>query len=451
VSSPRFSVAVIGAGLAGAEAALVSARSGAAVDLFEMRPLLTTPAHTTDLPAELVCSNSFKSQKLHSAHGVLKRELEILRSPLMQAARRAAVAAGSALAVDRSMFSGIVADMIRTCPQITFIRKEITALPEGYGAVIIAAGPLASEQLSRWLTTLTSAASLHFYDAIAPIVSFESVNLSAAFFAGRHEGESDDYLNCPFSEEEYRFFFDELRRADRAAARVFEDERYFEACLPIEVMAERGYRALAFGPLKPVGLVDPRTKARPFAVCQLRRENEAGTSYNMVGFQTRMTISAQKTVFRMIPGLENAEFLRFGSIHRNTYLDSPRLLAPDLSFRTMPSVFLAGQLCGSEGYTESVATGHLAALFAAAKTGGKTMAPPPRESALGSLLQHVIASPAVPFTPSNIHFGLFPPLPDNAGRIRKKLSRDLLAERAIAQITAWAGDTPGPSAQSNFS
>jgi methylenetetrahydrofolate--tRNA-(uracil-5-)-methyltransferase len=452
VSPQQFSVAVIGAGLAGAEAALVSARSGAAVDLFEMRPLRMTPAHTTGLPAELVCSNSFKSRKLNSAHGVLKKELEVLQSPLMQAAQRTAVAAGSALAVDRRRFSEIVADSIRTCPRIKFIRKEIAALPEGYGAVIIAAGPLVSEPLTQWLTSLTSASSLHFYDAIAPIVSFDSVNLSAAFFAGRHEGEGDDYLNCPFSEGEYRLFYDALRQADRTAARSFEDERYFEACLPIEVMAERGYRALAFGPLKPVGLVDPRTRLRPFAVCQLRRENEGGTSYNMVGFQTRMTVPAQKIVFRMIPGLENAEFLRFGSIHRNTYLDSPRLLAPDLSFRSMPAVFLAGQLCGSEGYTESVATGHLAALFAAAKAGGKTITPPPRESALGSLLHHVIASPVIPFMPSNVHFGLFPPLPDNAGRIRKKLSRDLLAERAIAHVTAWAGDMLQQSfAQSNFS
>lgn len=435
-----FSAAVVGAGLAGSEAALVLANKGIAVDLFEMRPERMTPAHTTGLPAELVCSNSFKSSELHSAHGVLKKELEILKSPLLDAARRTSVAAGSALAVDRLKFSETALELIRNAPAIRLIRQEISSPPEGYAAAIIAAGPLASEPLTLWLIGRTSAASLHFYDAIAPIVSFESVNLSVAFFAGRHEGEGGDYLNCPFSEAEFRAFYDALLYADRAAARGFENERYFEACLPIEVMAGRGYRSLAFGPLKPVGLVDPRTNRRPFAVCQLRRENEAGTSYNMVGFQTRLTIPAQRQVFRLIPGLENAAFLRFGSIHRNTYLDSPRLLASDLSFRSMPENFLAGQLCGSEGYTESVATGHLAALFAAAKINGKVIAPPPRESALGSLLQHVIGSPIVPFTPSNVHFGLFPPLPDNAGRIKKKLCRDLLARRAVDSITKWAGD-----------
>jgi len=435
------SVAVVGAGLAGTEAALVLASKGVAVDLFEMRPVRMTPAHTTDLPAELVCSNSFKSRAMHSAHGVLKEELTLLRSPLMHAARQSAVAAGSALAVDRLKFSNTAAELLRGSPAIRFVRREIIAQPEGYAATIIAAGPLASDALTQWMIRQScSAASLHFYDAIAPIVSFDSVDRSVAFFAGRHEHESGDYLNCPFTEEEYRTFYDALREADRTVARSFENEHFFEACLPVEVMAERGYQALAFGPLKPIGLIDPRTDRRPAAVCQLRRENEAGTSYNMVGFQTRLTIPGQRHVFRLIPGLENAEFLRFGSIHRNTYLDSPRLLAPDLSFRSLPKLFLAGQICGSEGYTESIATGHLAALFALAKIGCITMTPPPRESALGSLLHHVTASQIVPFTPSNIHFGLFPALPDNAGRIRKKASRDLLAERAIQSIKKWAGD-----------
>lgn len=434
------SAAVIGAGLAGTEAALVLAAQGIAVDLFEMRPLRKTPAHVTDLPAELVCSNSFKSRELHSAHGVLKEELAVLRSPLMLAARQSAVAAGSALAVDRRRFSETAAGLIRDTPGIRFIRREISSPPEGYTAVIIAAGPLASEPVIQWLIERTSAASLHFYDAIAPIVSFESVNPSVTFFAGRHERDGDDYLNCPFSEDEFRVFYEALLNADRAAARSFENETYFEACLPIEVMAGRDYKALVFGPLKPVGLVDPRTGRRPFAVCQLRRENDAGTSYNMVGFQTRLTVPAQRQVFRLIPGLENAEFLRFGSIHRNTYLDSPRLLAPDLSLRSMPEVFIAGQLCGSEGYTESVATGHLAALSAAAKISKRIFSPPPRESALGSLLNHVTGSSVVPFTPSNVHFGLFPPLPDNEGRIKKKLCRDLLAQRAVSALSKWAGD-----------
>jgi methylenetetrahydrofolate--tRNA-(uracil-5-)-methyltransferase len=434
------SVAVIGAGLAGAEAALVLADKGIAVDLFEMRPLRMTPAHTTDLPAELICSNSLKSQTLPGAHGLLKGELALLGSPLLRAATESAVAAGTALAVDRLKFSHAVVQRLSALPHIRFIRKELSAPPEGYAACIIAAGPLASDALTQWLLNEFSASSLHFYDAIAPIVSFDSIDRSVAFFAGRHEHESPDYLNCPFSEEEYRAFYDALREADRTGAHGFENERFFEACLPVEVMAERGYRSLAFGPLKPIGLIDPRTHRRPMAVCQLRRENDAGTSYNMVGFQTRLTIPGQRQVFRMIPGLGNAEFLRFGSIHRNTYLDSPRLLAPDLSFRSLPTLFLAGQICGGEGYSESIATGHLAALFAWAKISGTSLAPPPRESALGSLLHHVTACQLVPFTPSNIHFGLFSPIQDNAGRIRKKINRDLLAERAITSIRKWAGD-----------
>ncbi|MBN2188762.1 MAG: methylenetetrahydrofolate--tRNA-(uracil(54)-C(5))-methyltransferase (FADH(2)-oxidizing) TrmFO [Chitinispirillaceae bacterium] len=434
----QLSAAVIGAGLAGTEAALVLAGKGITVDLFEMRPDRMTPAHATGLPAELVCSNSFKSKKLHSAHGVLKEELALLRSPLMEAARQTAVPAGSALAVDRLKFSEKAAEFIGGSPNIRLVRREIAAPPEGYSAVVIAAGPLVSERLARWLIERTSAESLHFYDAIAPIVSFDSVNRSIAFFAGRHDNEDDDYLNCPFSEDEYRVFYDTLILADRAAARSFENDRYFEACLPIEVMAGRGYRALTFGPLKPIGLIDPRTNRMPFAVCQLRRENESGTSYNMVGFQTRLTVSSQKKVFTLIPGLEKAEFLRYGSIHRNTYLDSPRLLAPDLSFRAMPSLFLAGQLCGSEGYAESIATGHLAALNAAAKIRGRDIAPPPRESALGSLLHHVTGPCSSAFTPSNIHFGLFPALPDNGGRIRKKIARDLFAGRAIESAARWA-------------
>jgi methylenetetrahydrofolate--tRNA-(uracil-5-)-methyltransferase len=433
------SVAVVGAGLAGTEAALVLAGKGVAVDCFEMRPQKMTPAHTTGFPAELVCSNSFKSMAEHTAHGVLKAELSFLTSPLLLAALQTAVAAGSALAVDRLKFSQRVEELLNGAPGVRVVREEVTGEPAGagYAAAIIAAGPLASESLTQWLAGLGAASSLHFYDAIAPIVSFESVNLATAFFASRHGRGTADYLNCPFTEEEYRLFYDALREADRAAARSFENAQFFEACLPIEVMAERGYQALAFGPLKPIGLVDPRTGRRPFAVCQLRRENEAGTCYNLVGFQTRLTIPEQRRVFRLIPGLENAEFLRYGSIHRNTYLDSPRLLSPDLSFRARPSIFLAGQLCGSEGYTESIATGHLAALFAWARVSGRPFSPPPRESAIGSLLHHVTSCQTTPFSPSNIHFGLFPPLPDNGKRIRKKANREMLCERAVKSIKEW--------------
>ncbi len=434
----RPKVAVIGAGLSGSEAALVLARRGLPVDLFEMRPGRMTPAHATGLPAELVCSNSFKSMGLHSAHGVLKAELAILQSPLLDAAQRSAVPAGSALAVDRHAFSGTVAGLLAGEGRVRLISAVIEAPPEGYDACIIAAGPLVADSLVRWLAGREGAAFFHFYDAIAPIVSAESVDTSVAFPASRRETDAGDYLNCPFTEEEYRRFYVALREADRTVAHQFESKRFFEACLPIEVMAARGECALAFGPLKPIGLTDPRSGRRPYAVCQLRRENAAGTCYNLVGFQTRLTIPGQKTVFRMIPGLENAEFLRFGSIHRNTYFDSPELLSQDLSFQQMPSIFLAGQLCGSEGYTESIATGHLAALFTWSRLSGRAIPLPPRESALGSLLYHVTCSPVRPFTPSNVHFGLFAPLPDNGKRIRRKANRELLCERALATMREWA-------------
>jgi methylenetetrahydrofolate--tRNA-(uracil-5-)-methyltransferase len=430
-------VAIIGAGLAGAEAALVLAGKGIGVDLFEMRPIATTPAHQTDLPAELVCSNSFKSIRVTAAHGLLKEELSILGSPLLQAARKTAVAAGSALAVDRVRFSMEVAEMLAARHSISFIRKEVFLPPEGYAACIIAAGPLASEKLTAWLLQEFPASALHFYDAIAPIVSLESINLNTAFFASRNESGDGDYLNCPFTEAEYRGFYAALREADKAVARDFEKAKFFEACLPVEVLAERGEMVLAFGPLKPIGLRDPRTGREPFAVCQLRKETEEGVSFNMVGFQTRLTISAQEKVFRLIPGLENAEFLRYGSIHRNTYLDSPRLLSGDLSFKNRPDLFLAGQLCGNEGYTESVATGHLAALFAWSSLAGVSLPRIPRESALGSLLHHVTSSIVTPFTPSNIHFGLLPPLTDNKKRIKKKANRELLSQRAIKSIRDW--------------
>jgi methylenetetrahydrofolate--tRNA-(uracil-5-)-methyltransferase len=431
-------VAVIGAGLAGCEAALVAAQKGLSVDVFEMRPGRMTPAHATDLPAELVCSNSFKSVRLHSGHGVLKAELAILQSPLLDAAQRSAVPAGSALAVDRLAFSREVAGRFAGEPRVRLIRIEVAAPPEGYGACIVAAGPLVADSLAQWLAGRGRAACFHFYDAIAPIVSAESIDRSVVFLASRRETDGSDYLNCPFTEEEYRRFYNALREADRTLAHHFESERFFEACLPIEVLAQRGDRALAFGPLKPIGLLDPRSGKRPYAVCQLRRENEAGTCYNLVGFQTRLTIPGQKTVFSMIPGLANAEFLRFGSIHRNTYLDSPELLSADLAFRDNPSVFLAGQICGSEGYTESIATGHLAALFAWSRLVGRPLPPLPRESALGSLLHHVTGSRVRPFTPSNIHFGLFPPLPDNGKRVRGKANRELLCERALTAIREWA-------------
>jgi methylenetetrahydrofolate--tRNA-(uracil-5-)-methyltransferase len=405
-----------------------------------MRPGTMTPAHKTGDPAELVCSNSFKSLAPHTAHGVLKRELEILQSPLIAAAKASGVPAGTALAVDRVLFSKTVLGKIDSIPAIRVIRREVDKPPNGYAVTIIAAGPLVSQPLASWLGTAFSASALHFYDAIAPVISAESIDRSVAFYASRdNRGGAEDYLNCPFTEAEYRLFFNALREADLTVAHAFENARFFEACLPVEVMAERGEMALAFGPLKPVGLIDPRTGRRPFAVCQLRRENAEGTCYNMVGFQTRLKQGEQTRVFRMIPGLQRAEFLRYGSIHRNSYLESPSLLSGDLSFKADPSLFLAGQLSGSEGYTESIATGHLAALFACARLKNAFFDPPPIESGLGSLLRYITMPGINRFSPTNIHFGLFPPLTSGGKRIKKKVNRDLLCRRAVDCATQWKG------------
>ncbi|NLE00744.1 MAG: methylenetetrahydrofolate--tRNA-(uracil(54)-C(5))-methyltransferase (FADH(2)-oxidizing) TrmFO [Fibrobacter sp.] len=439
--SDSSTVAIIGAGLAGSEAALVLAKKGVSVELFEARPFYTSPAHKTDLPAELVCSNSFKSQELPTAHGLLKAELTMLESPLLQIARGCSVPAGSALAVDRELFSNKINEALANQPNITFTRKEISEPPQGYKHCIIAAGPLASEKLTSWLVERFSSEKLHFYDAIAPIIAADSIDRTIAFSASRWEEGEGDYVNCPFTEEEYRIFYNALREADRVSARAFENERFFEACLPVEVAASRSFEALAFGPLRPVGLIDPRTGRRPFAVCQLRKENFSADSYNMVGFQTRLTFPEQKRVFRLIPGLQNAEFDRYGSIHRNTYLDSPKLLNGDLTFKDAPDLSLAGQMCGNEGYTESIATGHLAALFVAAKINGQKPFLPPRETALGSMLNHVTHSESEPFTPTNINFALFPELGAvRKGRIGKKEKKELVCKRALDALACSLRD-----------
>ncbi len=431
-------VAVIGAGLAGSEAALVLARNGISVELYEARPQWKSPAHKTALPAELVCSNSLKSQQLPSAHGLLKEELASLNSPLLMAARRNAVAAGSALAVDRELFSRDVQSLLQNDPLIKLTCSEMESPPSEHPYCIIAAGPLASEKLTSWLKRRFPSNTLHFYDAIAPIVSTESIDFSIAFRASRWEEGEGDYINCPFTEEEYRRFYEALRNADRVNAKQFESEHYFEACLPVEISASRGFDALAFGPLRPVGLIDPRSGRRPYAVCQLRRENASGSCYNMVGFQTRLTISEQQNVFRLIPGLGNAEFLRYGSIHRNTYFDSPCLLNNDLSFREEKNLFLAGQICGNEGYTESIATGHLAALFLISRIRGMEIKGPPLNTASGALLNHITASQVEPFTPSNIHFGLFPAFEaPGRKRIGKKEKKELICKAAILAFYQW--------------
>lgn len=431
-------VAVIGAGLAGSEAALVLARNGISVELYEARPQWNSPAHKTVLPAELVCSNSLKSQQLPSAHGLLKEELASLESPLLMAARRNAVAAGSALAVDRELFSRDVQSLLLSNPLIKLTCSEMDSPPSEHPYCIVAAGPLASEKLTSWLKSRFPSDTLHFYDAIAPIVSTESIDFSIAFRASRWEEGEGDYINCPFTEEEYRRFYEALRNADQVNAREFESERFFEACLPVEISASRGFDALAYGPLRPIGLIDPRSGRRPYAVCQLRRENASGSCYNMVGFQTRLTISEQQNVFRLIPGLGNAEFMRYGSIHRNTYFDSPRLLSNDLSFREEKNLFLAGQICGNEGYTESITTGHLAALFLVSRIKGMEIKGPPLNTATGALLNHITASQVEPFTPSNIHFGLFPVFEaPGRKRIGKKDKKELICKAAMLAFNQW--------------
>lgn len=439
--SIKTSVAVIGAGLAGSEAALVLARNGIKVTVYEARPLKMSPAHKTGLPAELVCSNSLKSNLLPSAHGLLKAELNLLNSPLLSAAQRNSVPAGSALAVDRELYSQDVEKLLKSNENITLVTKEINEPPEDHEYCIIAAGPLATEGLTTWLKKNFPSNSLHFYDAIAPIISKESIDFSIAFSASRWEDGEGDYINCPLNDEEYRRFYEALCEADKVSPRAFEQEQFFEACLPVEIAAKRGFDALAFGPLRPVGIDDPRTGKWPYAICQLRKENVAGESYNMVGFQTRLTIPEQQRVFRLIPGLQNAEFLRYGSIHRNTYFDSPRLLKQDLSFKDRSNLFLAGQICGNEGYTESIATGHLSALFLASRIKGNQITTPPRESSLGALLNHVTSSEAETFSPSNIHFGLFPAI-EGTGRKRigKKEKKELLCQRALQYLQSWKED-----------
>jgi methylenetetrahydrofolate--tRNA-(uracil-5-)-methyltransferase len=431
------SVGIIGAGLAGCEAALVLARGGIKVSLFEMRPDTMTPAHKTGMPAELVCSNSFKSNELPSAQALLKKELFELNSPLLSIAAQCAVPAGSALAVDRAAFSKKVYEALQSERMITFEKREMHGPAAGHVLTIIAAGPLASSPLVTWLRETFSTEALHFYDAIAPIISLDSINTKTAFYGSRWKPELPDYLNCPFTEEEYRRFYDALIAADTAVKRDFEDERFFEACLPLEVIAERGRESLAYGPLKPIGFIDPRTGKMPYAVCQLRRETADGDSFSMVGFQTRLTIDFQRTVLRLIPGLENAEFLRYGSCHRNSYVNSPEVLSADLSFKMKPDLFLAGQLCGNEGYAESIATGHLAALFVLARLHGKALPQIPVTTACGSLVRHITASPVKPFSPSSFNFGLLPALQKGLRKIGKREKHELLCKRALEDFVQW--------------
>ena len=424
--------AIVGAGLAGCEAAWQLAQAGCDVVLYEMKPQRFSPAHQSEGLAELVCSNSFRSAEPETGIGLLKLEMAELGSLVMDVAKGVEVPAGKALAVDRELFSREMTRRIEAHPRITLMRREITSLAEldgqGYAALIVTAGPLASDALSSDLARIVGQDSLAFYDAIAPIVLTESVDMSVAFWASRYAPEDKDYLNCPMNEEEYLAFVRALVAGEKVAPREFEKEMHFEGCLPIEVMAERGEMTLAFGPLKPVGLIDPRTGKQPHAVVQLRAENREKTAMNMVGFQTKLKYGEQKRIFLTIPGLAHAEFLRLGSIHRNTYVLAPEVLTPTLELRARPGTYLAGQISGVEGYLESAATGLWLGLFL---SGQREL--PPVETALGALLAH-LRTPAKHFQPSNVHFGLMPALNMKAPKKKRKA---LYAERAREVWKRW--------------
>jgi methylenetetrahydrofolate--tRNA-(uracil-5-)-methyltransferase len=434
VTTDRSDALVIGGGLAGCEAAWQLAERGHQVTLVEMRPLRTTPAHRTDHLAELVCTNSFKSEDPGNAHGLLKREMRALGSILLEAAVCARVPAGVALAVDREVFARRLTEMVGGHPNIRIERREITALPEG--PAVIATGPLTSDALAASIAALLGDEGLAFFDAIAPVVLAESIDEAKVFRASRWgKGEGEDYINCPLSREQYAAFIGALRAADTYPGHDWEGVPYFEGCLPIEVMAERGEDTLRFGPMKPIGLTDPRTGRRPWAVVQLRHEDGAGQMWNLVGFQTRLRTGEQRRVFRMIPGLENAEFLRMGSIHRNTYLNFPARLLPHGAPHARPDLIVAGQLTGVEGYMESAASGMLAGINMSRILSGREPAVPPPTTMLGALYRYLRDARPDSFQPMNSNFGLLEPLSD-APR-DKSLRRQKLVELAEREFDAW--------------
>lgn len=430
-------VTIVGGGLAGCEAAFQLAERGVEVTLVEQKPHRRTPAQSTDNLAELVCSNSLRGAALSNAVGLLKEELRRVGSLVLACADEARVPAGGALAVDRERFAEKVTAAIARHTRIAVERRVVTALPEASAGapVILATGPLTGDELARDLARAVGAEHLSYYDAIAPIVSAESVDWTRVFKQSRWDKGGDDaYGNAPLDEAEYRAFVAAILGAEKVAARAFEKMRYFEGCLPIEAMAERGERTLSFGPMKPVGLVDPRTGRRPYAVVQLRQEDHAASAYNLVGFQTRMTHPEQKRVFCMIPGLEHAELLRLGSVHRNTFVDAPRVLDERLGLRARPYTFLAGQITGVEGYVESAACGFVCAVLLAQTLAGRPLDPPPETTALGALRGHLLR-PRDDFQPSNVTWALFPPA---AGpRLRKRERYEAMAERALADLGPW--------------
>ncbi len=423
---------VVGGGLAGTEAAWVLAHRGHQVRLHEMRPRVRTPAHQTGRLAELVCSNSFKSLDVGNAHGLLKAELRRLGSLLLECADEARVPGGTALVVDRDVFSSRAEERLLAHPNVELVREEVDALPE---PGIVATGPLTSDRLATAIAERLGTGALAFYDAIAPIVADESLDHDVLYALSRYgKGEGTDYLNAPMSAPEYEAFVDALLAGDQYRGHAFDEVPYFEGCLPVEEMAQRGRETLRFGPMKPVGLPDPRTGREPHAVVQLRREDRAGQMWNLVGFQTRLRIPEQQRVFRSIPGLGEAEFLRYGSIHRNSYLNSPASLGPGLATRDGAGVFFAGQITGVEGYTESLGTGILAGINLARHLEGREPVVPPPTTMLGALVRYLREADPAHFQPMNANFGLLDPLP---GRVRKAERRAALVERAQADFEAW--------------
>ncbi|WP_239254809.1 FADH(2)-oxidizing methylenetetrahydrofolate--tRNA-(uracil(54)-C(5))-methyltransferase TrmFO [Listeria ilorinensis] len=427
-------VNVIGAGLAGSEAAWQLAKRGIHVDLYEMRPVKQTPAHHTDQFAELVCTNSLRANNLTNAVGVIKEEMRILDSIIIQAADRASVPAGGALAVDRHEFSGYVTEQVKNHPLVTVHTEEVTEIPEG--PTVIATGPLTSESLAKEIRQLTGEEHLYFYDAAAPIIERDSIDMEKVYLKSRYDKGEAAYLNCPMTEEEFTAFYEALITAETAERKSFEKEIFFEGCMPIEVMAKRGIKTMLFGPLKPVGLEDPKTGRRPYAVLQLRQDDAAGTLFNMVGFQTHLKWGEQKRVFQMIPGLENAEIVRYGVMHRNTFINSPKVMMPTYQLKENPSLFFAGQMTGVEGYVESAASGLAAGINAARYINGESPVVFPEESAIGSMARYITSTASKTFQPMNVNFGLFPELPE---RIRAKQERnEKLAERALNAIKTLA-------------
>lgn len=426
---------IVGGGLAGTEAAWQAARRGIPLSLYEMRPVKQTPAHVSDRLAELVCSNSLGSDLPDRAPGLLKAEMRRLDSLIMQAAEEAAVPAGGALAVDREKFAGIVTRRIESQPMIEVRREEVTSIPATLA--IIASGPLTSDALTQKIATLSGQEYLYFYDALAPIVEVESINMDIAFRAsryGRGDQEEGDYINCPLNEAEYMTFVQALHNAERIELKRFEqeDERFFEMCLPVEEIARRGDQALAFGPMRPVGLIDPRTGRRPYAVVQLRQDNLAGTLYNIVGFQTNLKWGEQSRVFRLIPGLEQAEFMRYGMMHRNTYINAPMLLRPTLQFQNRDDLFFAGQITGVEGYVGNAATGLLAGINAARLLRGQSPLTLPPTTMLGALCHYITHAEPKDFQPMKANFGLLSPLEQ---KIHHKRARyQAYAERALQDL-----------------